>query len=198
MKRKMIAGFLLMGTLASILSGCGKSAPKVDTVGRGAEVIAECAGVFNTAIVNEDEQNGFSSDAMLTESEAIKLLRERGFEDFEVTYDYMKSGDIIYPEESANIASDEKHPCYYTYYMSPDEGEYWTIMVTGKTILANPVRYNLELNDTGVQVVYGESKIVTRYLGDGVLERVEPGEKDLTIQVVERIDANTLNQVRFN
>ena len=197
MKRKMIASFLLMVALASTLSGCGKSAPRVDEVGRGAEVIAECAGVFNAAIVNEDEQNGFSSDEMLTESEAIKLLRERGFEDFEVTYDYTESGDIIYPEESANIASDEKHPCYYTYYMSP-EGEYWTILVTGKTILANPVRYNLELNDTGVQVVYGESKIVTQYLGDGILERVEPGEKDLTIQVVERIDANTLNQVRFN
>ncbi|MBQ3946884.1 MAG: hypothetical protein II656_00020, partial [Ruminococcus sp.] len=84
-----------------------------------------------------------------SEKEAIKLLAERGFSDFPLTYDYDMNGTYM-DEKEASAESDEKHPMYQTYFVSED-GSIWTVFIVGKSIIANPASYNLE-SDIDAQV----------------------------------------------
>ena len=59
--------------------------------------------------------NANDSKSVLTESQAIELLKDRGFEDCNVIYNYSMDGQ--YSDESdADENADTKHPMYKAYY----------------------------------------------------------------------------------
>ena len=130
---------------------------------------------------------------VLSESEATKVLSERGFNYDAITTEYTAEGKMIDAKEVEE--SDETHPVYQTHFVS-ETGEYWTIIVTKRSMIANPAGYNMELNTHGVQLVVSESEEITCY--DGVTNsffETVPDESELIIRVVERIDAATLNSL---
>lgn len=120
-----------------------------------------------------------------SEKEAIKLLAERGFSDFPLTYDYDMNGTYM-DEKEASAESDEKHPMYQTYFVSED-GSIWTVFIVGKSIIANPASYNLE-SDIDAQVLVSETNTLTSYteMGNKFYETV-PKESAVILKVVDQI-----------
>ena len=130
---------------------------------------------------------------LLSEADVIKTLRERGFTDSPITTEYTSDGTMITTKEAED--SDETHPNYQTYLLS-DSGEYWTISVTMRSIIANPVGYNMECNKHGVQLVVAESEVMTCYDSKtNSFYNTKPNKSELIIKQVDRIDAETLNSL---
>lgn len=130
-----------------------------------------------------------------SEKEAIKLLAERGFSDFPLTYDYDMNGTYM-DEKEASAESDEKHPMYQTYFVSED-GSIWTVFIVGKSIIANPASYNLE-SDIDAQVLVSETNTLTSYteMGNKFYETV-PKESAVILKVVDQITSKKLNDLNY-
>ena len=130
-----------------------------------------------------------------SEKEAIKLLAERGFSDFPLTYDYDMNGTYM-DEKEASAESDEKHPMYQTYFVSED-GSIWTVFIVGKSIIANPASYNLE-SDIDAQVLVSETNTLTSYteMGNNFYETV-PKESAVILKVVDQITSKKLNDLNY-
>lgn len=133
------------------------------------------------------------SVAVQSESEVTETLRERGFTDIPITTEYTSDGAMIEAKEVGE--SGEMHPYYQTYYVS-DTGEVWTIQVMSGSVIANPVRYNMESNPHGVQLILSESEVITCYdsVTNSFYETI-PKESELIVKVVDHIDAATLNSL---
>ena len=130
-----------------------------------------------------------------SEKEAIKLLAERGFSDFPLTYYYDMNGTYM-DEKEASAESDEKHPMYQTYFVSED-GSIWTVFIVGKSIIANPASYNLE-SDIDAQVLVSETNTLTSYteMGNKFYETV-PKESAVILKVVDQITSKKLNDLNY-
>ena len=130
-----------------------------------------------------------------SEKEAIKLLAERGFSDFPLTYDYDMNGTYM-DEKEASAESDEKHPMYQTYFVSED-GSIWTVFIVGKSIIANPASYNLE-SDIDAQVLVSETNTLKSYteMGNKFYETV-PKESAVILKVVDQITSKKLNDLNY-
>lgn len=156
---------------------------KVDYIDADA-YFAEASQVVAVIKANE-------STDVLTESEAVASLEERGFWDMPITSEYNIEG-VYHDEEEISADSDAKHPMYNTYYVSRND-EVWVISVIDGNVMAVPVSYNLQ-SMRGVQLVIAESETVTSY--DSVTNQFYkniPNEAILLVKVVDRIDAETLN-----
>lgn len=135
------------------------------------------------------------SEKVQTEAEAIEDIRDRGFIQESVTYEYNMDGEIA-DVQNANKASDadEEHPEYETLYTS-SAGELWSISVINGSITAYPISYNLE-SERGVELVVAESEAITCY--DGVSNKFYeaiPNESVLMVYVVDKLDAATLDSL---
>lgn len=127
-----------------------------------------------------------TSEDVPTEEEVMTLLSARGFVDFPVTFDYAMDGAYVGEEEIVGDAA-TKHPMYQTFFITENQ-ELWTV-------IANPVSYNLE-STRAAQLLISESQEITSYDSHTNKYYVTiPKESAVIVRTVEKIDAETLNQL---
>lgn len=134
-----------------------------------------------------------TSPDVLNEAEVSALLAERGFTQYDITFDYLINGEFV---DTTTISGDTsaKHPMYKTYFVS-DEGEVWIIYVINGEVYANPVSYNFQ-SVLPAQLLVSESAELTSYNDEtNQYYVIVPKESAAIIKVIERIDANTLSQL---
>lgn len=137
--------------------------------------------------------NVTDSDKVLTEADAVKLLRERGFTDYPVTYSYNMNGEFT---DSTNAKEDsfDKHPYYETNFLSA-ENCLWRITIMEDAIIANPVSFVLE-SDSISEVLFSESKKLTSYNNnDNKYYVTVPKESVVIVKEISTINANTLDKI---
>ncbi len=133
------------------------------------------------------------SNDLLTEEEAIDFLAERGFDAFPVTYYATQNGQYV-GDTSAEDGSGDKHPLYYTYYISSNN-LVWTIYVVNNSIIAYPVSFNLE-STLSAPLLYSESNKLTSYDNDSNRFYVTiPFESANIVKELETINAEALDNL---
>lgn len=133
------------------------------------------------------------SDKVLTESEAVKTLRKRGFTDYPVTYSYNMNGEFT-DSTNAKDDSSDKHPYYETNFLSA-ENCLWRITIMEDAIIANPVSFILE-SDSISEVLFSESKKLTSYNNnDNKYYVTVPKESVVIVKEISTINANTLDKI---
>ena len=133
------------------------------------------------------------SEDVPTEAEVINLLKERGFDDYPVTYEFTINGEYVDETEAAEGAA-SKHPMYYTFYISANR-EVWLIYVVNGMVMASPVSFNLT-SALGVEVLVSESEALTGY--DDVSNQFYiniPYESTAIVKRVDKINAETLDRL---
>lgn len=132
------------------------------------------------------------SKDVMTETEVITTLRQRGFVDYPITYDYSIDGEYIDDTETVEGSTD-KHPMYQTYYEA-NNGDIWTIFVINGVVIANPASFNLE-SELEAQLLFSETKELTSYDDETNKFYVTiPKETAAIVKTVEKIDAETLDK----
>ena len=144
----------------------------------------------NSKVVSKIDIN--DSKNVTTEADTITLLKNRGFEDIQITTNYNMDGEYFDDEEIAQ--STTKHPIYQTYYQT-ENGEIWTIFVINGTVTANPVIYNMQ-SELNAQVVIAETDTVVSYdsTTNQFYETI-PNESELILKKVSAINAKTLESL---
>lgn len=139
-------------------------------------------------VINAEESNDVP-----TESEVINILKNRGFIDFSITYEYSIVGEYD-GETEVSDSSTNKHPMYQTSYVSKNN-EVWTIFVINGVVIANPVSFNLE-SELEAQLLISESENLTSYDDETNKFYVTiPKESAVIVKIVSRIDAETLDRL---
>ena len=140
-----------------------------------------------------DVINVSESSEVLTEAEAVALLRAKGFTDYPVVYYYSMDGEFC-GETEASPNSSDYHPMYQTYYLS-DSGDGWSIFIENGKVFANPVSFNLE-SDLSAQVLFSESNTLTSYDSESDKFYVTiPYASTVILKMVETTDAETLDKL---
>lgn len=131
------------------------------------------------------------SEDVPTEVEVIDLLTERGFDSYPVVYEHTINGDYV-EETEISAGTTDKHPMYYTYYVSANR-ELWLIYVVNGMVMANPVSFNLQ-SALPAELVVSESEALTSYddVGNQFYVNI-PYESAVIVKTVGRIDAETLD-----
>lgn len=135
------------------------------------------------------------SDSVLTEAEVCKMLAERGFDQYPITTTYSMEGEYFDAIEVSEN-SDTKHPLYETYYVT-EQGDYWLLYVINDSLIAQLIVYSYQYEPDSA-VVLSESNSVVSY--DNTTNRFYetiPHESVMKIQVVERLDATTLDNLEW-
>ena len=137
-------------------------------------------------------QQAKKSKSMQSEEDIIEELSQRGFDQYDIIYNYSKDGKYIDEQNATNAKT--KHPVYQTMYVT-SSGEMWSIIVTGNSIIANPVSYNLDMN-AEVQTVISENETVVSYDSkNNEFYETIPKSSELVVKVVNRIDTTTLDSL---
>lgn len=133
------------------------------------------------------------SNDVPNETEVVSTLKERGFVDYPITYEYSIEGK--YNDETEVLeGSTTKHPMYQTYYVTQN-GDVWTIFVINGAIFANPASFNLE-SELEAQLLFAENKELTSYDDETNKFYVTiPKESAAIVKVAEKIDAETLDKL---
>ncbi len=145
----------------------------------------------NSDVLSEMDVN--DSKDTLSESEAIKIFDERGFEEYPVTTEYNMDGEYSDAVEVSELST-VKHPIYQSYYVT-ENNEIWVVLLIDGDVIANPVSYNMQ-STLGVQVIISESDAVTSY--DGTTNKFYkniPDQSALIVKVVEKITAESLEKL---
>ena len=148
----------------------------------------------NSQIVNELVAS--ESQSVFSETGITEQLKERGFTDYPVITDYTMGGKFLDKYEVSGSSSDT-HPVYQTEYVGQN-GEVWYIYVINDAFMASPIYYNLESGQE-VQLIVSESDTVTSYdsYKNKFYETI-PNASALTVKVVDRLDAQTLDELDFS
>ena len=129
----------------------------------------------------------------LSEAEAIHVFEERGFNEYPVMCEYSTEGEYNEQAEAVD-GSNTKHPMYETFYVS-ELGDVWTIYVINGDVFAYPASFNLQ-SDLAEAVIISESESLTSYDSETNKFYVTiPNESEIILKTVNRIDAETLNQL---
>lgn len=183
---------ILVGLINTLLSGKNKTAE--ETGGNPTETLEP--------VDMEDYLSGFGrvtgqepakKAGLLTEAEAAREFKARGFTVEPVTASYTADGEYTDVQE-ISADSKNKHPYYETYYRS-SSGVIWGIVLMGDTFCAEPITYNA---DTIWDVPHelSESGIFTAYDGSSnAFYTVSPDEDALIVKRIDRIDAGTLEEL---
>lgn len=132
-----------------------------------------------------------SSKTLETETEIISDMRERGFEECPVTYNYSLDGEFN-KETEVSESSEEKHPIYDTVYM--DGEQMWIVTTTNGTVTAYPLFH--PRNSDGIEILYSETASINCYDAEkGVFFETIPDKAALDLRTVESIDAKTLSEL---
>lgn len=130
---------------------------------------------------------------LLTEEEACRSFRERGFTAAPVVAVYAEDGTC---QEAAPV--DEhgtaRHPYYQAYYQTPN-GDLWSVAVINGVFVAEPITYN----DTGswtVPHLVSENARIQEYDGaSNTFFEIDPDPAKLVVKVVSDVDALTLDNL---
>ena len=130
------------------------------------------------------------SEDVDSESEVTQVMNDKGLSGEPVYYAYSIDGEFL-GDLQAMGSAEETHPVYETSYVTED-GRVWSISFINGTMIALPVFYNV-LEDTQVPVVLSETDYVMTYdSAENTFYQLIPTESTLTVIVVPRIDAETL------
>lgn len=130
-----------------------------------------------------------------TEAETYKNLTDRGFGENPITTEYAMDGEYHNPIEISNTSS-SKHPVYETYYISTN-GDIWMLYEINGVLIANPLSYN-DQSGLNVLVMISESNTITSY--DSTTNKFYEtilNKSELIVKTVNRIDAETLDNLTF-
>lgn len=145
----------------------------------------------NSTVVSKTPVN--ESPSVSTELEAYNNFTQRGFTEYEIISNYSISGEY-YDAVAISDSSNERHPCYQTFYVSPNE-EIWVIMEVNGAVIANPMSYN-ERSDKGAQLLLSESKTIMSYDNDSNLfYETIPKETAVIVKTVDNISADILKNL---
>lgn len=137
---------------------------------------------------------------VLSEKEVIKFLKDRGFTNVEVQYNYNMDGKYLEDITITN-PTNTKHPEYHAFYASDTTG-LWTITVMQDRISAYAVQKTLELADEGkldAPIHLAESKEILSYDSFGNKYYLTiPKKTEMDIRVVKKINKKTLDNYKFN
>lgn len=134
-----------------------------------------------------------ASQDISTESEAFDNFVERGFEGYQVTYEYAIDGTYLGAKEISRYSS-FKHPMYQVYYPTTT-GDIWMILEINGSYFATPITYNFS-NEKNVSVMISETDTITSY--DSTTNKFYvniPNESQAVIKTVETINAETLEKL---
>lgn len=131
----------------------------------------------------------------VSESSVITDLRERGFKDYPVTYNYSINGEYS-GSQTASETSEEKHPVYETYYVTAKE-EVWIISVIDGTIMATPSSYNMAHSEKVAVLLSESNEIVSYDSNSNSFYRTIPKSTALDVRVVDKIDVKTLEAINL-
>ena len=173
----------------------------------GSEEAEEYYGNNSVIIDMIDLEN---SEDMLTETQVISALADRGFgrridadgnlTGYPVTYGYSPGGDYV-DETEVSAGSADRHPMYQTFYVSGDkEGNQigWVIDVINGEVFARPVSFLLETTcDREILLTEDREGKFTGYY-DGKFYITIPYETAVTAVTVDKIDAETLDGITFD
>ena len=152
-----------------------------------AEDYFEKNATINSKIKVDDSKN------VMSEKETYNLLDSRGFVDYPITSEYFVDGIYNDAAEIEN-SSDDKHPSYQTYYITPNE-EIWAIIIINGKIMASPISYNMQSNQ-GVPILISEAKTITSYdSSTNMFYETVPDTSSLNLKQVDKIDAKTLDKL---
>ena len=136
------------------------------------------------------------SEVVPTETEVVDLFASRGFGENEIIYDFTIDGAYVGSTNVQN-ASQTKRPAYFTYYRTEND-DLWIVYVINDTVTAYPLSYNAEC-DLPVDLMISESETITSYVDETNQYYVTiPYESAMIVRIVERIDAETLEQLTFD
>ena len=134
-----------------------------------------------------------TSQDVSTEAEAFDNFVERGFEGYQVTYEYAIDGTYLGTKEISRYSS-SKHPIYQAYYTTTT-GDIWMILEINGSYFATPISYNFS-NEKSVSVMISETDTITSY--DSTTNKFYvniPNESQTIIKTVETINAETLEKL---
>lgn len=132
------------------------------------------------------------SDAM-TESQAVRFFRGRGFDQQPVTYEYAMDGTYADPAE-ADERGAKKHPMYEAAYTS-SYGIVWNLYLINGRIFAEPVSFNAERYYAPI-LMLSETDTLTSYdAASGAFYETAPDSSVCRVRRVDRIDADALDQL---
>ena len=173
----------VVGVLFLLLADDGYKAPRVD---------ADAYYKEHATVIEKIPAK--KSKEVLTESQAVQLFRDRGFDQEPIKTEYSMDG--AYQEATEVSEGDTKHPKYFCNYVT-ENGDLWTIVMLNGQIMASPVSYNLQ-SQRKVAVVLSEDPVVTAYdsTSNTVFEII-PKDTMLTVVKVDRIDAETLARFTY-
>lgn len=133
------------------------------------------------------------SEDVQTEAEAQSVLEDLGLGICPVTYQYNMDGDYVGKTEVEENSA-EQHPMYQTLYLSKNE-ELWNVYMINGNVVAYPVSFNLE-SDLGSELIVSASETVTCYSEEtNEFYETIPYSSESIVEVVEKIDAETLDQL---
>ena len=126
---------------------------------------------------------------VLTEEDAAKLLRERGFTD-EITAPYAMGGKLR--TDAKTSGGEKEHPYYVTYYRTDEV--LWCITVYNGEVFAEPLTY---LNEHPEKpIVLSERETLTAYnSAEDAYYVIQPDAERCELKTVDRIDAETLDEL---
>ena len=137
--------------------------------------------------------NAEDSTRSLTESDLIKILSERGFNEYPVTTEYNMQGNYEEPKSVVSSSSD-KHPLYETSYIN-SSNEYWIITIVDGDLIAITISFNMQ-STSNTSVIISESETITSYDSSAnKFYRTIPNTSVLTVKNVDHIDSDTLDSL---
>lgn len=133
------------------------------------------------------------SESVPTEADVVKILTERGFSGYSVICQYAMDGSFD-GKTNASRNSASKHPMYLIYYITGNM-QAFTVYVINGDVFAYPVSFSWE---AGRKILLSESTTLTCYDAETNKFYVTvPHEDNLTLKQINRIDAQTLENLTY-
>ena len=134
-----------------------------------------------------------SKSAAMTEAEAVRFFRARGFDQQPVTYEYAMDGTYRDPA-AADEGGSQKHPMYETAYTST-YGIVWNLYLINGRIIAEPVSFNAQRYYDPI-LMLSETDTLTSYdAASGAYYETVPDRSVCRVRTLDRIDADALDQL---
>lgn len=132
---------------------------------------------------------------LLTEEEALRAFAARGFENVTVTACYDTNGTYLGDQEISPSGTD-RHPYYEAGYLTPD-GVIWTVTLMEDGFYAEPLSYNAAGVWEVSRTVCESGSFLTYDGAANAFFQVTPDPQAMVLKRVDRIDAETLDQLTW-